>query len=82
MRDLPIAERRVWQMSEPRMSRVEHIGDATLYLGDCREIAPSIVSVDFIFTDPPYGRYSGANGTKERVRYSANPENISSPNAA
>jgi DNA modification methylase len=35
--------------------RVETIGSATLYLGDCREILPSIGSVDAVITDPPYG---------------------------
>jgi len=37
--------------------RVEHIGDAELWLGDCREVLPTISdrSIDFIFTDPPYG---------------------------
>lgn len=34
--------------------RVETIGDATLYLGDCREILPSIVSADHVMSDPPY----------------------------
>jgi DNA modification methylase len=36
---------------------VEHIGNATLYLGDCREILPSLEerSVEMVFTDPPYG---------------------------
>ena len=33
--------------------RVEHIGDATLYLGDCREILPAL-AVDHIISDPPY----------------------------
>ena len=39
------------------MSRVEHIGDATLYLGDCREVLATVAdeSVDMIWTDPPYG---------------------------
>jgi len=37
------------------MSRVEHIGDATLYLGDCREILPTLSGVDAVVTDPPYG---------------------------
>jgi site-specific DNA-methyltransferase (adenine-specific) len=37
------------------MSRVETIGSATLYLGDCREILPTIGAVDHIVTDPPYG---------------------------
>lgn len=50
------------------MSRVEQIGDATLYLGDCLEILPSLGNVDAVVTDPPYGigiaRHGkvGANG--------------------
>ncbi len=35
--------------------RVEKIGLATLYLGDCREIAPGLEKVDAVITDPPYG---------------------------
>lgn len=34
---------------------IEHIGDATLYLGDCREILPTLERVDAVVTDPPYG---------------------------
>jgi site-specific DNA-methyltransferase (adenine-specific) len=34
--------------------RIE-IGNATLYLGDCREIMPTLASVDAVVTDPPYG---------------------------
>lgn len=37
------------------MSRVEHIGNATLYLGDCRDILPTLPRVDAVITDPPYG---------------------------
>lgn len=39
------------------------IGDATLYLGDCREIAATLPagSIDLIFTDPPYG-HNNNNG--------------------
>lgn len=38
------------------MIRVETIGDATLYLGDCREILPTLsASFDAVITDPPYG---------------------------
>ena len=37
------------------MSRVEQIGDATLYLGDCRDILPTLGPVDAVVTDPPYG---------------------------
>lgn len=35
--------------------RVETIGDATLYLGDCREVLPALGVVDAVITDPPYG---------------------------
>jgi len=35
--------------------RVEIIGDATLYLGDCRDIMPTLGKVDAVVTDPPYG---------------------------
>ena len=37
------------------MSRIEKIGNATLYLGDCREILPTLPKVDLVLTDPPYG---------------------------
>tara|TARA_R110000868_G_scaffold411297_1_gene702890 strand:- start:48 stop:716 length:669 start_codon:yes stop_codon:yes gene_type:complete len=37
------------------LSRIEHIGDATLYLGDCREIVPTLGSIDAVVTDPPFG---------------------------
>jgi site-specific DNA-methyltransferase (adenine-specific) len=34
--------------------RVERIGDATLYLGDCLEVLPTLPSVDVVITDPPF----------------------------
>ena len=37
------------------MGRVETIGYATLYLGDCMEILPTLPKVDAVITDPPYG---------------------------
>lgn len=37
------------------MSRIETIGGATIYLGDCREIMPLLGKVDAVVTDPPYG---------------------------
>ena len=37
------------------MSRIETIGNATLYLGDCMEILPTLGKVDAVITDPPYG---------------------------
>jgi site-specific DNA-methyltransferase (adenine-specific) len=36
------------------MSRVEVIGNATLYLGDALEILPSLVPADLVCSDPPY----------------------------
>jgi site-specific DNA-methyltransferase (adenine-specific)/modification methylase len=31
------------------------IGEATLYLGDCMDILPTLEKVDAVITDPPYG---------------------------
>lgn len=31
--------------------RIETIGNATLYLGDCREILPTLPKVDAVITD-------------------------------
>jgi site-specific DNA-methyltransferase (adenine-specific) len=39
-------------MTEPR---IEKIGDAILYLGDCYTILPTLPPVDAVVTDPPYG---------------------------
>lgn len=36
------------------------IGDATLYLGDCREILPTLPTVDAVITDPPYSERTHA----------------------
>lgn len=38
-----------------RAPRKEVIGDATLYLGDCLEILPTLPKVDGVIADPPYG---------------------------
>jgi site-specific DNA-methyltransferase (adenine-specific) len=35
--------------------RREVIGDATLYLGDCAAVLPTLPQVDAVITDPPYG---------------------------
>jgi site-specific DNA-methyltransferase (adenine-specific) len=38
------------------LSRIETIAEGvTLYLGDCREILPTLGKVDAVVTDPPYG---------------------------
>ncbi len=36
------------------MSDAITIGNATLYLGDCRDILPTLPKVDAVITDPPY----------------------------
>lgn len=68
------------------MTRIETIGDATLYLGDCREIIPAVPPVDAVVTDPPYGQdykvntfYAG--GTRENAVVQRNGKTlIVSPN--
>jgi len=53
------------------LSRIEHIAEGvTLYLGDCREILPTLGKVDFIFTDPPYG-HNNNNGDLIHFREAA-----------
>lgn len=49
------------------MSRIETIGDATLYLGDCREIVQQLRADEFdVASDPPYGiKYSPGKGSKQ-----------------
>ena len=36
------------------MARVEQIGNATLYCGDCLDVLPTLGKVDALVTDPPY----------------------------
>jgi DNA modification methylase len=50
--------------------REEHIGDARLILGDCREILPTLGKVDAVVTDPPYGLdidYESFSDSQENV---------------
>lgn len=42
------------------------IGRATLYLGDCRDILPTLGKVDAVVTDPPYGIGEAAGRNKSR----------------
>jgi DNA modification methylase len=46
--------------------RIERIGDATLILGDCRDILPTLSGVDAVVTDPPYGIGEAAGKNKSR----------------
>ena len=49
--------------------RTETIGDATLYLGDCLEVLPTLGKVDAVVTDPPYGigEVRGKNKTRSKL---------------
>jgi len=52
--------------------RTETIGDAVLYLGDCREVLPTLQRVDAVVTDPPYGiayKSPAGRGMTERGDY-------------
>ena len=52
--------------------RKETIGDATLYLGDCKDILPSLGQVDAVVTDPPYGiDYDSAQLHRNETHYDA-----------
>lgn len=41
--------------------RIEHIGDATLYLGDCRDVLPTLARPAALISDPPYGMKAGTD---------------------
>lgn len=46
--------------------RVEHIGDCTLYLGDCMEVMPTLGQFDACVTDPPYGLGQDGGNFRDR----------------
>ena len=45
--------------------RKEIIGSATLYLGDCMEVLPTLQKVDAVITDPPYGIGIASNPVRQ-----------------
>ena len=54
------------------MTRIETIGNATLYLGDSLEILPTLPKVDALITDPPYssgGMVRGDRMIRTRDKY-------------
>ena len=58
--------------------RKEVIGNATLYLGDCRDVLPTLTEVDLVLTDPPYGigadKGAAVGGTDASGRYVRRPK--------
>lgn len=66
------------------MNKVQ-IGNATLYLGDCMDILPTLNKVDAVITDPPYGlkrfekgfgttRFKGHGAEKDGLIWDKTPE--------
>lgn len=52
--------------------RLERIGDAVLYLGDCLEVLQELEGVDAVITDPPYssgGMLRGDRAMGTKVKY-------------
>ncbi len=45
----------------------EVIGNATLHLGDCRDVLPTLGKVDAVVTDPPYGIGEAAGKNASRI---------------
>ena len=70
--------------------RVEQIKDATLYLGNCLDILPTMQEADVLVTDPPYGIgltkktsdfrgskfFDGGKSLRASVTYDDEPEDI------
>lgn len=57
------------------MSRVEHIGNATLYLGNCLDIMATLEPVDHIIGDPPYeASLHAAKAHASKLRKDSGPE--------
>ena len=56
--------------------RKEIIGNATLYMADCRDVLPQIEQVECVITDPPYGirkdgqtRTTGGHGGRKEYEF-------------
>lgn len=53
------------RINRGRMTEPVIIGRATLYLGDCRDILPTLGKVDMVVTDPPYPGLKGGTEHKD-----------------
>lgn len=62
------------------MPRIETIGDATLYLGDCLEVLQTLQSADHVISDPPYE--AEAHTLQRRVKRGGECENEALPFAS
>jgi site-specific DNA-methyltransferase (adenine-specific) len=58
------------------MSTPVIIGRATLYLGPCEDVLPSLHNFDAVVTDPPYGlgdKWQGGGGEKTKTSWKFDP---------
>jgi DNA modification methylase len=58
-------------MTGQKMGDPVQIGNATLYLGDCLEIFPTLPRVDAVITDPPYGINENSRRVASRTKLAA-----------
>jgi DNA modification methylase len=57
------------------------IGNATLYLGDCLDILPTLPKVDAVITDPPYGEHVHSKPWQSKMLTDAGDRRASSEHA-
>jgi DNA modification methylase len=55
--------------------KIEKIGNATLYLGNCDEILPTLPKVDAVITSPPYN-FGGFNRNGRILNYEGYQDNL------
>ncbi|PRG66275.1 hypothetical protein C6T69_20315, partial [Burkholderia multivorans] len=60
-------------VEEATMTEKVQIGEATLYLGDCRDILQTLERVDAVITDPPYGIGEAARNHASRDKLAKTP---------
>ena len=61
------------KLERVKAMRKEVIGNCTMYLGDCRDVLPTLGKVDAVVTDPPYGIDAGNGiGRADRIRIGNN----------
>ena len=62
---------RILEQIEHRKIEPVVIGDATLYLGDCMDVLPTLERVDVVITDPPYLMSAKGGGIGAQRKYLA-----------
>lgn len=57
------------------------IGNATLYLGSCEDILPTLPKVDAVVTDPPYGIGASADVARHKYKHEKSDWDAAPPSA-